>query len=231
LTVLQEHTCKSRQEASKLAADRIASRLLLDLESQREASIVVSGGSTPQGCFDILAATALPWERVYVVPSDERWVPPGHAASNEKMIRETLLKDRAANAMFQSLYADGSSARDHCATLANELDALPLLYSSVLLGMGEDGHFASLFPDAAKLADGLDIDSISRCLAIETKASPHPRITLTLTTLVRSKEIVLLLFGDAKREILQKAKLADNAYPVSRLLQQKRAPVHVIWAP
>lgn len=229
--MLQEHSCENRQDASKLAADRIAKRLQLDLESQHEASIVVSGGSTPQGCLDILSTTALLWERIYVVPSDERWVPPDHAASNEKMIRETLLKDHAANAMFQSLYAGGTSARDHCATLANELDALPLLYSSVLLGMGEDGHFASLFPDAAKLADGLDIDSVSRCLAVETRASPHPRITLTLSTLVRSKEIVLLLFGEAKREILQKAKLFDHAYPVSRLLQQNRAPVHVIWAP
>jgi 6-phosphogluconolactonase len=229
--VLQEHRCESRQEASKLAADRIANRLQLDLESQREASIVVSGGSTPKDCFDILSTTALPWERVYVVPSDERWVPTDHAASNEKMIRETLLKDRAANAMFQSLYADATSARDHCATLANELDALPLLYSSVLLGMGEDGHFASLFPDVADLADGLDLDSSSRCLAIETNASPHPRITLTLSTLVRSKEIILLLFGNTKRDILQKAKLSANAYPVGRLLQQKRAPVHVIWAP
>lgn len=229
--MLQEHSCENRQEASQLAADRIAKRLRLDLESQREASIVVSGGSTPKGCFDILSTTALPWERVYVVPSDERWVPPDHAESNERMIRETLLREHAANAMFQSLYADAASARDHCATVANELDALPLLYSSVLLGMGEDGHFASLFPDIEELADGLDLDSNSRCLAVETHASPHPRISLTLATLVRSKEIILLVFGDTKLGVLQKAKLSANAYPVSRLLQQKRAPVHVIWAP
>jgi 6-phosphogluconolactonase len=229
--VPQEHFCDSRHAASQLAAKRISTRMQLDLEVQSEASIVVSGGSTPKECFDILATTGLPWNRVHVVPSDERWVPSAHAASNEKMIRETLLVKRAMNAMLQTLYADATTARDHCATLANELETLPLLFSSVLLGMGEDGHFASLFPDIASLEDGLDMDSTSRCLAIETTASPHARISLTLSTLTRSKEIILLVFGEAKRAVLGKAMLSGNAYPVSRLLQQKRTPVHVIWAP
>jgi 6-phosphogluconolactonase len=230
LIVLQEHRCNSRREASQLAAGRIAKRLRLDLDSQSEASMVVSGGSTPKGCFRILAGTALPWDRVHVVPSDERWVPAEDAASNEKMIRETLLVNRASGALLHPLYAGGTSAQEHCATLSNELDTLPLLFSSVLLGMGEDGHFASLFPDIAELDDGLDMDSNSRCLAIVTKASPHERITLTLSTLTRSKEILLLIFGAAKREVVQQAKLFGDTHPVSRLLRQQRTPVHVIWA-
>jgi 6-phosphogluconolactonase len=228
--MLEEHLCSGRQEASLLAAERIAKRLQLDLDSQKETSIVISGGTTPAACLSILATTELPWDRVHVVPSDERWVPAEDAASNEKMIRDRLLVNQASGAMFHPLFARGTSAQEHCATLANELDALPLLFSSVLLGMGEDGHFASLFPDIAELDDGLDMDSNSRCLAIATEASAHERITLTLSTLARSKEILLLIFGEAKREVLKRAKLSRDAYPVSRLLQQQRTPVHVIWA-
>lgn len=228
--MFQEHICNSRLDASQLAAERIATRLQLDLESQSEASIVVSGGSTPVDCFGALASTDLPWDRVHVVPSDERWVPVDDSASNEKMIREKLLVNRASNATFHPLYASDSSAREHCATLANGLDALPLLFSSVLLGMGEDGHFASLFPDIAQLDDGLDLDSNNRCMAVTTAGSPHERISLTLSTLARSKEIILLIFGDAKHRVLIKAKGLDSTLPVSHLLRQQRTPVHVIWA-
>jgi len=228
--MLQEHLCDSRHEASRLAAERIAKRLRLDLESQSEASIVVSGGTTPVDCFGILATSDLPWDRIHVVPSDERWVPAIDASSNEKMIRETLLVNRASAAILHPLYADGTSAHEHCATVANELDALPLLFSSVLLGMGEDGHFASLFPDIAELDDGLDLESNSRCLAVTTKASPHERITLTLSALARSKEILLLVFGDAKRSVLEDAKRSRGTVPVGHLLRQQRTPVHVIWA-
>jgi 6-phosphogluconolactonase len=230
MTIYRE-LCNTRQEAAQLAAARIADSLERDLGNGNEAAIVVSGGSTPAECFDILAHTALPWDRVHVVPSDERWVPPDHAASNEKMIRQTLLVDRAAAATFHGLHAEGESAAGRCAELAGELDALPQPFSSALLGMGEDGHFASLFPDAAGLEQGLDVSSGVRCLAVKTIASPHERISLTLATLVRSREIILLAYGYAKREVLENAQLAQSAYPVSRLLQQQQAPVRVIWAP
>jgi 6-phosphogluconolactonase len=97
--------------------------------------------------------------------------------------------------------------------------------------MGEDGHFASLFPDAENLEQGLDTDGIQLCLPVNTAASPHPRISLTLAALSRSDAIVLLFFGAAKREVYEQAKADSNGYPVSRLLLQKRAPVHVYWAP
>ena len=97
--------------------------------------------------------------------------------------------------------------------------------------MGADGHFASLFPDAENLAEGLDADGSSLCIPVSTDASPHPRISLTLAALSRSDEIVLLFFGDDKLAVYKEAKKQTNGYPVSRLLRQKRAPVHVYWAP
>ncbi len=97
--------------------------------------------------------------------------------------------------------------------------------------MGEDGHFASLFPDAANLEEGLDVDSSELCIPVHTAASPHPRVSLTLSALSRSDEILLLLFGDRKREVYEAAKQTANGYPVFHLLRQKRAPVYVYWAP
>ena len=97
--------------------------------------------------------------------------------------------------------------------------------------MGTDGHFASLFPDAENLAEGLDLESRTLCLPVKTAASPHARISLTLAALSRSDEIVLLFFGDEKRVIYDKAKAGNARYPVTRLLRQKRAPVYVYWAP
>jgi 6-phosphogluconolactonase len=100
-----------------------------------------------------------------------------------------------------------------------------------LLGMGEDGHFASLFPDADNLQEGLDVDSPQLCIPVHTAASPHPRASLTLSALSRADEIILLIFGDAKRDVYEAASKSTNGSPVSHLLRQKRAPVHVYWAP
>ena len=97
--------------------------------------------------------------------------------------------------------------------------------------MGADGHFASLFPDARNLATGLDLESEKLCLPVKTQASPHMRISLTLAALSRSDSIVLLFFGEDKRAVYEAAQISHDQYPVSRLLLQKRAPVHTFWAP
>jgi 6-phosphogluconolactonase len=97
--------------------------------------------------------------------------------------------------------------------------------------MGEDGHFASLFADASGLEDGLDADQPSLCMPVSTVASPHPRITLTLAALSRSDEVVLLIFGESKLEVYEQALAPGSSLPVAKLLKQKRAPVHVFWAP
>ncbi len=220
----------SRDAASRAAAERIAAALERRIELQDKASVVVSGGTTPVKCFGYLSATELDWANVHIVPSDERWVPPGHEDSNERMIRSTLMTSHAANAELQSLYAEDVDVDDRCATLDSEILERPFPFACALLGMGEDGHFASLFPDADSLEDGLAVDTNRLSIAVNTDASPHPRISLTLAALSRSDEIVLLIFGDAKLDVLQRAHDVGNGFPVSRLLTQKRAPVTVYWA-
>lgn len=226
-----EEYFETREAASIAAAERIHAALLNRLSRQQAASLVVSGGTTPGRCLAELASTDTDWDRVHVLLSDERWVPASDVNSNEKMVRETLMVNGAAAARLQSAYSAEQSVDDRCASLDAEIRALPFPFACALLGMGADGHFASLFPNSDNLNDGLDMDGSKLCIPVSTDTSPHPRISLTLAALSRSDEIVLLFFGDDKLAIYEDAKQQSNGYPVSRLLRQKRAPVYVYWAP
>jgi 6-phosphogluconolactonase len=166
-----------------------------------------------------------------VLLSDERWVSAEDEDSNEKLVRETLLQDRATKARLLPVYDRNTDVADRCEALDEKIRTLPIPFACSLLGMGEDGHFASLFPDADNVEQGLDVDSACLCMPVVTAASPYPRVSLTLAALSRSDQIVLLIFGAAKREIYEQANTSVNTYPVSRLLLQKHAPVHVYWAP
>ena len=226
---MTEHYFDSRGEASEAAAARVVELLTNRLEHQGRASLVVSGGTTPVQCFAKLAAASLDWDRVEVLLSDERWVSPDHEDSNERQARETLLIDNAASATLVPVYSESRSPQERCDELQDPLPVLP--FSCVLVGMGADGHFASLFPDADNLELGLDVESSRLYVPIETAASPHARVSMTLAGISRSDEIVLLMFGEEKLAVFNKAKELANGFPVSRLLRQKRAPVRLFWAP
>ncbi len=226
---MTEHFFESRLEASQAAAKRIAELLANRLDNQAEASLIVSGGTTPQQCFAALSKTPLDWQRVQLLLSDERWVPADHDDSNEKLVRDSLLVDKAASAMLVPVYADGMSPEERCEALQDPLPVLPFACS--LIGMGADGHFASLFPDSEQLPLGLDVESGLLYIPVASAASSHRRISMTLAAISRSDEIVLLFFGQQKLDVYKEALREANGYPVSRLLRQKRAPVRVFWAP
>lgn len=226
-----DHIFETREQAAIAAARRIGEALLRRLDGQGEASLVVSGGTSPAGVFAELAKTTLNWPGVHVILSDERWVPPEHEDSNEKLVRETLLAGEAQDASLLPVYRPDVTIEERCSEISEELLQAPFPFACALLGMGEDGHFASLFPDAENLQEGLDVDSRQLCIPVQTAASPHPRVSLTLSALSRSDEIVLLIFGDAKRDVYEAARTSTNGTPVSHLLRQKRAPVRVYWAP
>mgnify|MGYP001554152007 CR=1 FL=1 len=226
-----EHIYETREEASIAAAERIRDALAHRLELQKAATLVVSGGTTPARCFEELAHLEIEWDRVNVVASDDRWVPADHDDSNEALIRRKLLINGASLAGLLPFFKADTPIEVRCEELENEIRFIPFPFACSLLGMGADGHFASLFPDAENLQEGLDLESQKLCLPVHTEASPYARVSLTLAALSRSDEIVLLFFGDEKRKVFEKAKAGNARYPVTRLLRQKRAPVHTYWAP
>ncbi len=226
---MTEHYFETREEASKAAADRIVELLKKRLSENGEASIVVSGGTSPRQSLAALAETELDWQRVQVALSDERWVPPDHEDSNEKLVRDSLLVGKAAAAQLLPVYKEGITPDERCEQLQDPLPVLPFACS--LIGIGTDGHFASLFPDAAELAFGLDVECGRLYVPVSTAASPYQRVSMTLAGISRSDEVALLFFGDDKRKVYEAAKESADAYPLSRLLRQKRAPVRLFWAP
>lgn len=228
---MSEFEFASREEASLAAAERMAAALERRLDAQAEASLVVSGGTTPARCFEALNRIPLAWSRVHVLLSDERWVPPDSEDSNERLVRSALLQNRAAEARLLPVYQAGADAAAGAQALDTAIRSGPFPFACALLGMGTDGHFASLFPDAENLAQGLDVESQTLAIPVATSSSPHPRVSLTLSALARSDEILLLIFGEDKREVCARAAQKDSPYPVTRLIYQKRAPVHVFWAP
>jgi 6-phosphogluconolactonase len=215
------------REALALAvADRLAADLRSALVGNDRVSLAVPGGTTPGPVFDLLSAAALDWARVAVVPTDERCVPPDHPRSNARLIRDRLLTGRAAAARFVPLAAAGDDARAELAARAAEVAAL-LPLSVLLLGMGEDGHIASLFPGADRLAEAL-APAAPPVLALAAPAAPEPRITLTAPVLAGALVAHLAITGEGKRAALERARgLPPEAAPVRIVLGT--ATVH--WAP
>lgn len=217
--------------ASAALAQHVADRLKADLEKQERAVLVVSGGRSPIPFFHALAAQPLEWARVFVTLADERWVPPDHADSNEALVRRHLLTGRAAAAEMVPLGSGAATPEAGAQALAPLLAALPRPFSQVVLGMGEDGHVASLFPDAPELAEGLR--TAAPALAVHPGRAPHPRVSLSLATLLQARDLALLVFGEAKARLLEEALGSGPVaeLPVRAVLRQTAVPVSVFWAP
>ena len=224
---------KNRSAASHGASDLLA-RLLgskLDEDPLARTSLVVSGGSTPGPCFEQLSSESLEWSRVTIVPSDERWVPASDPDSNEGLIRRQLLQGQAGQAKVLSLFRKGIKAEQAPRVIEQDLRTLQRPFSASLLGMGEDGHFASMFPDFMGLPQALDPGGKAQCVMVQTAGSPHQRISLTLSALLDSVAIVLLIFGESKRAVFESANAGGSGYPVESLLSHTTCPLTVIWSP
>lgn len=218
-----------KQSWADATADKIADRLSEGIAQRNVASLVVAGGTTPQPVFERLNAVRLNWERIQVGLTDERWVAPTHADSNENLVRRTLLRGDAKAVQFHPLY---NSARKPSAGLkASEASMATMArpFDVVLLGMGTDGHFASLFPGIPQLAAGLDPGNPATCLAIDTPQSGYPRMSLTLSALLNAKLILLAISGRPKRTIATQAMSGKATTPIAALLAARKDDLEILW--
>ena len=212
-------------------SEKVAAMLAVSIEEKGSASLVVSGGRTPMGFFHLLSQQVLDWSKVTVLLADERWVNADHADSNEKLVRENLLINEASQATYLALKNSAVQAVDgeaECEAALAELDTFTVL----ILGMGDDGHTASLFPGSEALAEGLDMDSGRSCIAVTPLHAPHQRMSLTLPRLLNSQQIVIHISGASKQEVLQQAQGGDDVMelPIRSILQQQVAPLSIYWA-
>lgn len=215
-------------------AERVAEKLSAAVEARGKASLVVSGGRTPLPFFERLKNQSVPWSSVWITLADERWVDPGHPDSNEGLVRGSLLDGSAAEAHFIGLKTAAANPEDGQAACAEALEAMPRPFDVVVLGMGDDGHTASLFPQAPQLDAALDLGNARVCMGIDPVTARHPRMTLTLSALLDSCWIVLHLVGESKWQVYRQAHAAASPIkelPIRAVLHQDKVPVDVYWSP
>lgn len=175
------------------------------LRERGRAGLVVSGGRTPVPLFRALRRQSLDWSRVQVTLADERWVEPDHPASNEGMVRRELLQEAASAARFLGLKTEAPSPGLGLEEAWRRIDAMPRPFDMVLLGMGEDGHTASLFPGSPGLGAALDPAAAPGCVAMSAPTFPHERISLNLAALAQTRRAVLHITGGKKWEVYRAA--------------------------
>lgn len=206
---------------AQVAAQAVEAQLAAGLADRGRASLVATGGRSPGPVYDRLKDADLDWAHVAVTLSDERQVDVDSPNANARQLRERLFVGPAAHARYLPLtdYAE---------------PALRVLmpFDAVMLGMGEDGHIASLIPGSPVMAEAMDPEG--KALVAESPAGfgspPVARITLTLAALLQSRAIFLLIAGEAKRQVIADA-LAGADLPVHAILRQDRVPVRVFWTP
>lgn len=202
-----------------MITDQIARQLAQSLTTNGQASLVVCGGSSPLGIFGALTAgeheDKVDWSRVTITLVDDRLVPADDEHSNQKLLHDHLLRGPVAAANFIPLEAN-NAAMD----IRRPFDVM-------LLGMGVDGHFASLFPDMAGEAS-LKIDTPPMILETGPKGSPTlPRVTMNLAMILQSRLLILLVNGAEKQAVLQAAQ-SDTGLPVHALLKQDVTRLEIV---
>lgn len=206
-------------------ANVIAGQLGEFLRRDGQATLSVPGGTTPGPIFDTLSGVDLDWANVAVLLNDERWVPESSDRSNTRLVRERLIRGRAAQARLLPLYAPAEQPEAMLSALEDGIRPhLPI--SVLLLGMGADMHTASLFPGADRLDEALS-PSAPILMPMRAEAAGEPRITLTAPVLRDAFHIHLLITGPEKRAALERAMtLTPTEAPVRAVLDN--ATVH--WA-
>lgn len=257
---LHEHACASTAAQARQLAEAVAGQLHHAIATRGRALLAVSGGKSPIALFEHLRQQPLDWASVTVLLADERCVPHTHADSNTALVRQHLLQDGAAAAMFATFFdtlpaelpanlsttasfgaaqqasspgmasAEVVSLLDTLAAAANQrLAALHWPLDVAVLGMGEDGHTASLFPAAPGLDTALHTTAhVAWVLPDAIGHAPHPRLSLTLPTLQATRQLHLSLAGPAKQAVYRQALARpDAALPVSLLLHRPTHPFSV----
>ena len=210
----------------------ITGMLMAGVSKNGRASLAVSGGRTPIDLFRALSTSDISWEFVTVTLVDERWVEPSDDDSNEKLVRSYLLKDKAAAASFLGMKNSALTALEGEAECEKDIGKVARPFDALVLGMGMDGHTASLFPGASRLAEATKMDPGRLCMAIAPINASHERMSLTLPAVLSARKIFLHITGDEKKKVLKKAFEEGPAseMPIRFILRQEKTPVEIFWA-
>lgn len=224
--------CADPHDLSEQAAAATAATIDDAVHRRGRCLLVLSGGSTPRGLYERLAATyrdRLPWSRIHLFWGDERYVPPDAPASNARMAREALLDHvplppRNIHPMSTQAASPDAAALEYESIVRGEVAGGNPAFDLVLLGLGEDGHIASLFPHSSALQE-----TTRWVVAATAPAQPATRLTMTLPALTATARIFVVVSGSAKSHALARVlEPTSEAQDYPAVALRAGAP-HVTW--
>lgn len=224
------HEHSSRQQQDQALAALVATGLEQCLQSSGRAVLAVSGGRSPAGFLQALSQQDIGWQDITVTLVDERCVPDDSPDSNHRLILRSLLQNCAASANLVPLYsADSGLAR--LETTFRERDLVPL--DIAVLGMGTDGHTASLFPCADNIEQLVEAEGKHLFELVQPHTAPWPRITFSLPALLTTHSLFLHIAGEEKRKVLQQALDGSDPrkMPIRAFLHHPDKHIDIHWAP
>ncbi|WPP00783.1 6-phosphogluconolactonase [Pseudomonas sp. HR96] len=226
---VRAHDFVSPALLAEALAGKVAEQLRSAIEQRGVASLVVSGGRSPVMFFQCLARQSLDWSRVAISLADERWVPVEHADSNAGLLKRYLLVGAVAKANFIGLYQTTATQEEAAQKADEALGELPAI-DVLVLGMGDDGHTASLFPASPDLEAALRLDNPRRCVPMLAPSVPHQRLSMSRALLATARFPVLSIQGAGKLATLRTALEGDLVaeMPVRAFLH---SPLDIYWCP
>ncbi|GAB2189995.1 6-phosphogluconolactonase [Sessilibacter sp. MAH2] len=220
----------SRHELEINLTEKVVASLTAAIESKGVATLILSGGNTPQAFLHNLSEQDLDWSSVYVTLADERCVMESHPDSNAGMVKRTLMQNLAKEVNFVPLYIQGESQLNCHQRFINHR-VLCETYDVVILGLGEDGHTASIFPKAIERDQALNIDTMFNVLLTNPVTVKPLRLTQTRKRLLNTKNLLLHFVGETKKNIFDLAARELNPnLPISYFIHQKITPLSVYYS-
>ena len=223
----------STNNSESLAVDlsqSIGEILTEAIKKRGRASIAVSGGSTPIPLFKEFSLLNINWKKVDLTLVDDRWVDPKNADSNELLVRTHLIKNKASKVNFIPLKNDSNTAKDGQKNSEETLKNITLPFDVIVLGMGSDGHTASLFPCSDELPEGMNLNNLNCLISTSPKTAPYERLSLTAKVIIDAKNVFLHLNGSSKLHTLESAmEYKDSSkMPIYTFLENG---LSIFWSP
>lgn len=224
-------TQNAAQSAEQLA-QAVAQNLRDVLAKQDHATLAVSGGKSPIAFFQALNQMDLDWARVQITLVDERLVPTNHADSNTALVREYLLQNQAAAAKWLPVIDDNADSGS-LQNIAQTIEFALQHYTQpdvLVLGMGGDGHTASIFPQAPQFADAVRADYPQPLLHTTPVTAPHERVSMTLAAIEATPHVYLAIAGAEKLAVYRQAEHAQTQqFPISYVLHSNKVNANVFY--
>ena len=229
----QMHSFDTGSALAEGLADRVANALSAAVAARGEASLAVSGGSTPKAFFEALSSRPLDWPKIKVTLVDERFVPDDNPRSNHLLVKTHLLKNAAAAADFVPLYRPEATIEQAAVTASGIVPGMSKPFDVVILGMGTDGHTASFFPGGDHLAAALDLALPRRVMTMEAPGAGEARLTLSFSALQDAGLLVVHIEGAEKKTVLDKALsgIDEAEMPIRAVLERAATTPEIYWAP